>query len=112
MEIKLLEIRDKATFIPAMAVRISGSDGYLARRAGFGNPMVVLTHLASMRCAYDPYDWGNRTMTEAHNYIQNSWDALTDHDVVDVEWVLGETRSIKVSESLEGAGQVGGLLRL
>ena len=98
MENKLLEIRDRATFIPALAVRVDGDDGYLLRRAGFASTMVILIHLEGMKCAYDPYEWGNRTMMEAHNYIQNSWDLLNSGDVVDVQFVLGETASPKLSE--------------
>ena len=66
---KLLEIRDRGTFIPAMAIRVSGEDGYLMRRAGFQNPMVYLIALATQKCAYDPYHWpGNtRTMRHAHS---------------------------------------------
>jgi hypothetical protein len=100
MQTKLLEIRDKGTFIPALAIQVDGGDGYLLRRAGFGShPLVILVHLEGMKCAYDPYDWGNRTMNEAHNYIQNSWESLKDGDVVDVQFVIGETAFPKLSES-------------
>lgn len=100
MKIKQLEIRDKGTFIPALAIEVSGSDGYLLRRAGFGSSLVILIHLEGMKCNYDPYEWGNRTMTEAHNYIQNSWNSLNDGDVVDVEFVLGEAAHPKTSEAV------------
>jgi len=99
METKLLEIRDKATFIPALAIQVESSDGYLLRRAGFGpNPLIILVHLEGMKCAYDQYDWGNRTMNEAHNYIQNSWNSLRNGSVVDVQFIIGETDQPKTSE--------------
>ena len=99
-QIKLLEIRDVGTFIPAMAVRVSGEDGYLMRRAGFGAPMVYLIALATERCAYDPWNWhgGGRTMNIAHQFIEKEWDSLTEGDVVDVQFILGETTAPKVSE--------------
>lgn len=97
---KLFEIRDRGTFIPAMAIRVSGADGYLMRRAGFGDvPMVYLVMLATEKCRYDPYNWDNmRTMGNAHNYIMDHWDTLNDGDVIDVEFILGETAAPKVSE--------------
>ena len=97
---KLLEIRDRGTFIPAMAIRVSGEDGYLMRRAGFQNPMVYLIALATQKCAYDPYQWGNRTMKTAHGFIESQWGALADGDVVDVEFILGESTAPKQSEQV------------
>lgn len=100
MTSKLLEIRDRATFISALAIRVSGDDGYLMRRAGFNAPMIYLIALATERACYDPYNWGNRTMRTAHHHIEVMWDTLKDGDVVDVEFVLGETRTPKESESV------------
>lgn len=101
MDTKLLEIRDRATFIPAMAIRVSGQDGYLMRRAGFGDvPMVYLVMLATEKCRYDPYNWDNmRTMGNSHNYIEEHWDELQSGDVVDVEFILGESKQPKLSEA-------------
>jgi hypothetical protein len=99
MTTKFLEIRDRATFIPALAIQISGEDGYLSRRAGFGEvPMVYLIALATEKAHYDPFGWGNRTMNTAHQFIEANFDALVDHAVVDVEFVLGERDAPKVSE--------------
>ena len=97
---KLIEIRDVSTFIPALAIRVSGEDGYLMRRAGFGAPMVYLVALATQRCAYEPYGWGSkaRTFSVAHQYIESHWDDLSTGDVVDVEYILGETTTPKQSE--------------
>lgn len=105
MESKFIEIRDAGTFIPALAVRISREDGYLARRAGFGDPCVYLIHLNGQRCAYDPHDWssGARTMTVAHLYIEEHWNELRDGQVVDVEFILGLTVVSKESEEKEAA---------
>ena len=101
MTTKLLEIRDRATLVPALAIQVSGEDGYLMRRAGFGHPMVYLIMLATEKCRYDPFSWDNRrTMGNAHHYIQEHFDELHDGDVVDVEYILGETKAPKVSESV------------
>lgn len=106
MQTKLLEIRDVATMIPALAVRIepeNEAQEFLARRAGYGEPycLVMLTFLTGGRKAeYDPFNWGDRTMTTAHQFIEQNWDALDDGAVIDVQFILGETVSPKVSERL------------
>ena len=98
MNVKFFEIRDKGTFIPALAIEISGASSWLARRAGFGNAMIILIHLTGMRCQYDPYSWGDRTMRTAHDHIANTWETQPSGAVVDVQFVLGETDAPKVSE--------------
>ena len=95
---KTLEIRDRATFIPALAVRVEPE--YLMRRAGFHECTVFLIHLQTDRLESDPKRWdlSNRTMVIAHQYIIEHWDALDCGDVVDVEFILGLTKEKKVSE--------------
>jgi hypothetical protein len=124
MKAKALEIRDRHTFIPALAVDMNpgppAPDGgmsldelarhladqvgrmYLLRRAGYacdGEPIIMLTRMAGgLRAFYDPYDWCDRTWTTAHNYIVEHWNELRDGDVIDVEFILGESTQPKVSE--------------
>ncbi len=109
METKFLEIRDAATFIPALAVRLSGADHYLARRAGFGpySDYILLIKLEDSQCHYDIYGWGGgaRTMSQAHNHIVEHWDELSEGDVVDVEFILGERPDKKLSEKLTNKGE-------
>ena len=100
MTIKLFEIRDAATFIPAMAIRVSGDDGYLMRRAGFGSPMIYLVHLTSEKCKYDPFGWDNRTMHTAHLWIEKNFQDLKSGQVVDVQFILGESVVPKESEEV------------
>ena len=129
MKAKALEVRDRATFIPVLAVDMnpgapypdngSGSEEwldeqlaahgarlYLLRRVGYpcnGEPNIVVTALdASGGPAWsDPYGWGGRTYPVAHNYIIEHWDELRDGDVVDVEFILGESSKPKISERLD-----------
>jgi hypothetical protein len=99
---KFIEIRDAGTFIPALAIPISREDGYLARRAGFGDRCIYLIKLNMEMCAYDPYSWtgGARTMTVAHEWIREHWDEITDGQVVDVEYILGLRATPKESEEV------------
>lgn len=102
--IKFLEIRDKGTFIPAVAIDCSMSgnsfDDYLLSRAGYGSTRcILLTSLQGGREAnYDPYDWGDRTWKIAHHYIEAHWDEIADAEVIDVEFILGESTQQKDSE--------------
>lgn len=106
MEAKALEIRDKATFIPALAININPSNDeqrYLMRRIGYpcdGAPNIALTNLNmdGGPAWNDPYGWGDRTYAIAHNYILEHWAELKDGDVIDVQFILGETPEKKVSE--------------
>lgn len=98
MTTKTLEIRDRGTFVPALAIQVSGDDGYLMRRAGFESPMVYLVMLSTERVKYDPYGWNDRTMRAAHLCIAEHFAELSDDDVVDVQFILGETSEPKASE--------------
>lgn len=114
MRVKLLEIRDRATFFPALAVDMNvGGEAvgneiearrYLLRRLGYacdGRPTILFTHAGGGHRAHtDPYYWADRTFKVAHDYVEKNWDALADGDVVDVEYILGETTVKKVSERL------------
>jgi hypothetical protein len=104
---KILELRDRNTFITVIAVGMSaGSEAqrYLLRRAGYaaispGIPMaVLLVRAQGGESQYDPYGWGDRTFATAHSYIEKEFARLNDGDVVDVEYILGETPTPKVSE--------------
>jgi len=108
--IKTLEIRDAGTFIGVLAIRPWSDDPvqrFYFHRHGYQSewPAIIVTRLSDSKSANDPYDWpgltGNtRTMREAHLYIDQHFNELRDGDVVDVEFILGETETKKVSERL------------
>jgi hypothetical protein len=106
MEIKCLEIRDHATFIPVICIRpVAGNEQqrYLLRRDGYradDNELCIIMIDAQCRgCAYDPYDWRDtRTHRTAHAYIAQAWQSIKDGDVIDVQFILGETTARKISE--------------
>lgn len=95
MKTKVIEIRDRATCIPAVAIKMEAAniveDRFLWRcgypRDGSG---IVLMHLYDQRANSDPYGFGDRTMKAAHLYIYDHWDELRDGDVVDVRVLLNE----------------------
>lgn len=114
---KAIEIRDKMTFIPAIAIRLSVpeelnpedlGEAYLLRRCGFirNDTAVLLVRMTASgeagAASYDRFDWpgSSRTMTEAHKWIRERWDEIKSGDVVDVQFILGETTIPKQSERL------------
>lgn len=168
VDVKLFELRDIATCIPVMAVRLAvpthrndAAELWLLRRAGYalealtgvmqgtalrcptcgyvigadlaeslikknpnglrcissnheaqmqpfagskdydGEPYVILCRLDGVEAQYDSFAWPNqRTMGEAHRHIINNWYGLETGQVIDVQFVLGETTAPKVSERL------------
>lgn len=122
MDVKLIEIRDKVTCIPAMAVRLRNrtpEEFFLLRRAGYGadqiggqeeslgtlaggrEPYIILCKLDGVEAEYDPYNWrSSRTMPVAHRWLIEHWGETTSGDVLDVEFVLGESAAPRVSERL------------
>lgn len=109
MQVKCLEIRDRMTFIPVICiwpVAKNDSQRYLLRRDGYRaddtERCVIMIDAQCRGVAYDCYDWndGSRTKRIAHDYIAEHWHQLFDGDVIDVEYILGETTLRKVSERL------------
>ena len=119
MQVKIIEIRDRATFIAALCIdmnpdtigsmykeeRLNPIQRYYLRRYGYpcdGRPNIMITHAAGngFSSTTDPYSLTGRTWPTAHNYIIEHWNALHDGDVVDVEYILGESKKVKVSERL------------
>lgn len=107
MEVKCLEVRDRNTFCPVICIwPVPNNDAqrYLLRRDGYrGNSdehCIVYIKPQCRGVAYDPYHWpsGERTHRVAHEYILRNWATLKDGDVIDVEFILGETEAPKVSE--------------
>ena len=102
---KLFEVRDRGTFIPVIAIKVSHDtpkEHYLLARSGYTEERnyVLLARLqGSTEMNYDPYEWGNRTMQQAHHHITEHFDELEPGAVIDVEFILGETSSPKRSEA-------------
>ena len=68
-------------------------------------PSIMLMVLYTGKATNDPYEWeslglGPRTMPAAHLYIIEHYADLSDGDVVDVEFIRGETKQVKLSERL------------
>jgi hypothetical protein len=109
---KAFEVRDKCTFMPVVAVKCepeNESERFMLARTGYGREIadqcgyILLAKLdggeSVMDC--DPHSWnGCRTMQTAHQYIIEHFDELEAGAVIDVQFILGETDSPKLSESI------------
>jgi len=109
MEVKLFELRDRGTFVPAIAIRLHAqneAERYLLSRAGYGQSnseqgqYVLLAGLEGGAITYDQHSWGNRTRQVAHDHIIKYFDELINGQVIDVEYILGEKAQPKDSEAL------------
>ena len=129
MKVKTFEVRDRGTFIPVMGILmvpttnwpagtkeqetesegVEEAERYLLRRAGyaFDHPFVVLCRMecsgVDRNATYDPFSWGasDRTFHVAHTYIVDNWEKLKSGDVIDVEFILGDTFEPKKSERIQ-----------
>lgn len=106
MIVKTVEIRDNATCISALAIKMVASDpieAFHLDRSGFGAdyPLVILMTLDPVKATYDPYSWGHtRTLTTAHRYIQEHFDQMLQGHVIDVSYILGERPEPRKTERI------------
>lgn len=114
--IKIVEIRDRATFIPAMAVKMvpdGGIEEFLFKQIGYrhGNCILLLSLEAPWHSARSSDKWttGARTMPVAHKWIEDNWNSIVNCQVIDVEFILKEVekpcesvRKEQIDEALEG----------
>jgi hypothetical protein len=110
MKAKLIEGRDRATFIPLLAIQLTAeneAERYLLRRSGWSasdieaGRIILMCGLCGGRdqAASDPYDWvGNRTRQVIHGWLESHFDEVESGQVLDAEFLLGESSKPKESE--------------
>ena len=107
MEIKIIEIRDRGTYIPVMAIKMQSdnpAERYHLRRLGYGvdDVLIMVVRIdVKNKATYAHYDYNDRTMSNAHRFIEKHYDELESGDVVDVEYILGEVDSPKMSQNTD-----------
>lgn len=109
MRVKVFEVRDEGTHIEVFAISTEPSPGqeYGLSRCGFrdGRAVIVGYLDGERNSSADPYHWGCRTMGNAHQYITEHFDEMSNGDVVDVCVILGERDQPVVSDRLWSAVQ-------
>lgn len=97
METKLFEIRDHATCMSVVAIKMDannseGRERKILRHAGYGRSLILFGTANGGKFTYDPYDWGNeRTRFTSHKHVEANWESLVSGDVIDVPFILGES---------------------
>ena len=94
-DMKYFEVRDRATCMAVLAIRIEGDTKEEKAIAAWGGHkgFVFLIDLSTPRMERSPIEWGaqDRTHSTAHRYIETNWHLLETGSVVDVEFILGES---------------------
>ena len=106
MKHKIFEIRDSGTMFMVLCVDMNPAgtmERAALRRYGYpcdGRPNILLTHLTGDgHATNDPWGWGgSSTYQTAHDYIIKHWSELQTGDVVDVDFIRGDTLEKKKSE--------------
>lgn len=110
MNTKIIEIRDTGTNITALAIKLDG-DNFIEnthlKRAGFGSGngtrFILLTNMENMQSNYDPFKWNDRTLNNAHRYLVDNFDNIENCGLIDVQFLIGETKNPVVSEIFKEA---------
>lgn len=95
MQVKLFEVRDEATCISAIGIRLaayelSGRERWLLRRTGYGEPLILFGRTEGGPFANDLYNHsGSRTMRWAHKIVEENWDILESGAMIDVRAAMG-----------------------
>ena len=109
MNCKMIEVRDRATCVPMLAIKIApefdttldNQERWLMRRAGFssGYDGILLVKFEGTEAHHDPYQWSNsRTYRTVHLWLRDNFNDVIPGQVVDVEFILGEVDKPKTSE--------------
>jgi hypothetical protein len=107
MIVKALEIRDEGTCISVWAIKPTADNEAqraILRHAGYGDhpgDYVILMGAHDCDAAYNPMKQRGRTRQMAHLWIKEHFDTLKDGDVIDVEFIMGESETPKTSEILK-----------
>ena len=111
--VKLFEIRDAGTTMPVIAIKpdphneterwLYSMSGYGVSAEGQGDyVMLAPMHAGEGKLVCDPYNHPGgpkvHTLFVAHQHIITNWSVLESGDVVDVQFILGETKEAKTTE--------------
>jgi hypothetical protein len=106
MTVKLFEVRDAATTIICMGIEVNTllaadeTEFKMMRHAGYGERCILFCRLQGGEIRFDPYEHtgGARTIPNAHLFVEKHWDMLKSGDIVDVQFILGETDEPKETD--------------
>jgi len=98
-EIKLIEVRDHATCISAIAIKISTTAKVAQMSSALSH--VIFGYLGNGLIYVNPYDWRGcniHTMRPVHIYLQEHWNEVRSGQLLDARVLRGETDTSCVSD--------------
>lgn len=111
MKVKLVEVRDRGTCVPAIAIKTTNPENeaeqWLWHRSGYHGAWdrgeeIILARIdgsADRQLIYDIYDWhGSITMQAAHEWLIDHFDEIENGAVVDAEFIRGESVAPRQSD--------------
>lgn len=119
LEVKLVEARDDGITMALMFVKMAPdnpSEKWLLARSGYGDcpeEYIIMVDInegdnfkGQTSASETDYAYGFRTRTVVHHFMEDNWDTVKPGDVVDVQYILGETSSPKKSEQFHSILQI------
>lgn len=111
MEVKVIEVRDRATFKPVIALKVAPEnerERYLLARSGYGTEseeqnkyIILMNSRKPFNADYSFYDvTPGSTMQVIWLYLIDHWDEVEPGQVLDAEYLRGESDNPKQSESV------------
>lgn len=104
-DVKVFELRDRMTTISIMCIKIDMTevtepDRFIIRRSGWGSDakMLYMINLSTCQCIFEAGRWNSATYDVAHQYIEEHWYDLKGGEVIDAEYIRGESERPKESE--------------
>lgn len=95
-------LQTQKTLAAYVVVRAAGGDLHAQKDGYMGSDCIIMIDAGCRGVQNDPYDWNLRTKQVAHAWIETNWEIIADGDVVDVEFILGESTTKKTSERFGG----------
>lgn len=113
MQTKLIEIRDEATCVAALAIKTvpheNEAETWLWHRFGYAGHWdrgegIILARIdgsANHELIYDAGDWSDSpTMRAAHEWLEKNFSEIENGAVVDVRYILGKAPAPCASDRL------------
>jgi len=107
--VKFLEVRADGYFLSMLAVgayptidKLNDREIWILNRAGRSakHTQILLMDLVSGASSWEPGNWTDRETTITHVHLLSNWKSIKSGDVIDIQYILGERKTIRLSEQV------------
>lgn len=116
VNMKIFEVRDRATLMPTLALKFNAAnenEKWLLMTAGYGysaedqGEYILVGPIDGGHgdMTTDPFEHRSREMREAHLYIRDHWTELDHGAVIDLEFLRGEKDKPAISDRINFFGR-------